>query len=568
MRGNILSMLALYGCIPGITALFTRVSPRIAVLVAMIGGVLFLPMDVVGWIPFIKYDKIAAVSIGTLAGVVLFDSERLESFSLHAVDIPMLLWCSSGFMAAMSNGLGIYDALSASSNTVLQWGVPYFLGRLYFSDRDGIKILAWGIVVGAVVYIPLVLFELRMSPQLHRIVYGYMQHDFSQVIRGGGYRPMVFMQHGIMLATWMCMAALTGLWCYFSGAFPRKVFNIPLLPVLLLLTMVAMLCKSTGAIGLLGVGFVTLLGASRSKMGLVLLIGLLLIPPLYIGARASGSWDGQNVVDFVANTISEDRAESLQFRLDNENILLDKALEKPLFGWGGWGRSRVYDPVTGEDISTTDGFWIISLGQKGYYGLFSVVLVLWLPMLLTLITSPPWRWKTAENAPVAVVSMIVLLFLVDGMLNCMINPVYILFAGAISGHFLHERSAKPLGSQEKVSAEDTFLQGAQAPVLSQQTAGIRFLGQGQTEVRQLTRRAKPLRMISQGDPQRIVPTASSPSPSGGKVRAEDKRAENGEKNGRPVIDTKASPRSLVDGGRSPRSLNPARALCRDEAIKA
>ena len=43
----------------------------------------------------------------------------------------------------------------------------------------------------------------------------------------------------------------------------------------------------------------------------------------------------------AAKMISVDRSASFQTRVKNEDMLLSKASEKPLFGWGTWGRSRV-----------------------------------------------------------------------------------------------------------------------------------------------------------------------------------------------------------------------------------
>jgi hypothetical protein len=70
----------------------------------------------------------------------------------------------------------------------------------------------------------------------------------------------------------------------------------------------------------------------------------------------------------LARSIDNERAESLAYRFDNEDILLLRAFERPLFGWGRYGRSRVYDPDTGRDISVTDGRWIIDIGQFGLIG--------------------------------------------------------------------------------------------------------------------------------------------------------------------------------------------------------
>lgn len=59
------------------------------------------------------------------------------------------------------------------------------------------------------------LYEVRLSPQLHRIFYGYFPHSFAQQVRGGGFRPVVFLQHGLWVAFFaMMMTVVTfALWC-------------------------------------------------------------------------------------------------------------------------------------------------------------------------------------------------------------------------------------------------------------------------------------------------------------------------------------------------------------------
>ena len=49
-------------------------------------------------------------------------------------------------------------------------------------------------------------------------------------------------------------------------------------------------------------------------------------------------------------------------------MLLERASQRILTGWGRYGRNRVYDPDSGNDISVTDGRWIITLGQFGIIG--------------------------------------------------------------------------------------------------------------------------------------------------------------------------------------------------------
>ena len=44
------------------------------------------------------------------------------------------------------------------------------------------------------------LFEIRMSPQLHRWLYGYYPFGFITQMRYGGFRPSVFMENGLVCA--------------------------------------------------------------------------------------------------------------------------------------------------------------------------------------------------------------------------------------------------------------------------------------------------------------------------------------------------------------------------------
>ncbi|MDM8556179.1 O-antigen ligase family protein [Desulfococcaceae bacterium HSG7] len=430
MRGNALCTLILYAWIAIILHLFSKYPPRRIVLFIYFGAFMFLPMDKLN-LPLILYNKMTATSIGVMIAIKMFDEERLAGYKIHPIDIPMWLWCCSGFFASVANGLGPKDGIQECWNTFMIWGAPYLVGRLYFADPDSLKFLCRVFFIAGLMYIPLVLYELKMSPQLHRIVWGYMQHDFSQTIRGGGYRPMVFMEHGIMLGMWVCMAAMIGVWCAWAKVLPKKMWQKPTVLFVLALVATAIAAKSSGAIGLMIIGLAALFISTNLRIALIFWV-LLAMPPLYVVTRATGYWDGQNLVDLVAEKFSEDRSESLAFRFDNENILIEKALEKPLFGWGGWGRSRVYNDE-GEDISVTDGFWIITMGTRGYFGLFSVTLAMIIPTLLLVIRAPPRLWAKPEYAPTAVLALIPLLFMIDSLLNAMVNPLYMILAGGISG---------------------------------------------------------------------------------------------------------------------------------------
>ena len=72
----------------------------------------------------------------------------------------------------------------------------------------------------------------------------------------------------------------------------------------------------------------------------------------------------------------------MKFRFMNEDLLAAKAMQRPVFGWGGWGRSRVFSEETGEDLTVTDGLWIIILGSSGFFGLITLMSMLLLPAIL------------------------------------------------------------------------------------------------------------------------------------------------------------------------------------------
>ena len=69
---------------------------------------------------------------------------------------------------------------------------------------------------------PLCLYEIRMSPQLHYLVYGFYPSFFGMSVRFGGYRPTVFLQHGLAVGMWMTSASLVGVWLWYSRASRRS----------------------------------------------------------------------------------------------------------------------------------------------------------------------------------------------------------------------------------------------------------------------------------------------------------------------------------------------------------
>src|SRR5439155_2863840 len=149
-----------------------------------------------------------------------------------------------------------------------------------------------------------------------------------------------------------------------------------------------------------------------------IIIPLLLIPPAYMFLRADAIVTGESLIAMAEKSFGEERAQSLSVRINNENQLAARAMERPWFGWGGWGASRVQDE-NGKDL-VTDSLWIITIGKAGWVGLIGLTLMLLLPMILVV---HDWRvelWTHPAIAPIVVLGMMVALYLFDHLMNGMV----------------------------------------------------------------------------------------------------------------------------------------------------
>ncbi|OIP71647.1 MAG: hypothetical protein AUK43_05630 [Oscillatoriales cyanobacterium CG2_30_40_61] len=434
------AQLVLLLLLPLVLYLFKKFPPYRAVVISFIIAWLFLPQRAVFAFPGLPdYDRSTAICYSIMLATYLYSPETFKTFKFGWLDIPMLIWCICPFISSILNNLGPYDGFSAVLNQTIQYGIPYFLGRLYLNDLKGLQEIAMGIFIGGIIYAPLCILENLISPQLHRIVYGYPgNNQFNQSYRLGGYRPNVFMIHGLAVGMWMMATVLIALWFWQSGTL-KKFLNIPMNLWFIGLYIIHLSVRSTGAYLYMAFGVVILFSAKflRTSFPLVLLI-MMLSSYLYLGV--TGNFTGEKadkIVQTATNITSAERASSLKFRFDNEEILVEKARERIWFGWAGWGRNRVYE-YTGsgelEDISTTDSLWIITYGTNGAIGIIGIFGTLLLPVLtFSLFRYPAKTWFRPQVAGAAVISLITVLYVLDNLLNNMYNPVFILASGALAG---------------------------------------------------------------------------------------------------------------------------------------
>jgi hypothetical protein len=156
------------------------------------------------------------------------------------------------------------------------------------------------------------------------------------------------------------------------------------------------------------------------------------LPFCYMAARSVGGWDGQNAIDTVQQMMERERALSLQCRFDNENLLVKKAMEKPMFGWGPNGRNL----VTADDgtiLSIPDGLWVIALGADGIVGLIALFAALLVPVVLVKRRFKAADWGDPVLAGVAFFAVLLTLHAIDNLMNAMVNPIFVLGLGGLGG---------------------------------------------------------------------------------------------------------------------------------------
>ena len=355
--------------------LFRRFQPITAVFWTIVGGYLLLPVKVKIDFPLIPpLDKESIPAIAAMIGCIyiakkkisLIPDSGLERWLIVSLLIIPIITVSNNQVFVNDNpGLTYYDALSAIITQYLQL-IPFILGmQLVKSHDDQLEIFKLLVIAGLFYSLP-ILFEVRMSPQLHTWIYGFFPHSWLQQIRFGGFRPVVFLGHGLLVAMFVAVAlgAATVLW-----KMNIKIRNIPPYIIVVYFFVLLILCKTVGAF-LLGAFLLLAIGLMPVYIIRRLALLILFIAICYPLLSLYDIFPHQDLIE-IAKSFDAERGQSLAFRFFHENRLLDHAQQKIFFGWGGWGRGFLPDSVT-------DGFWIIILGQYGIVGfaaLFGLVVL-------------------------------------------------------------------------------------------------------------------------------------------------------------------------------------------------
>ena len=431
------AMLALW---PVISALiFRRLPPGRAIVACVLVAYLFLPPPPAGFdfplLPPLTKETIPNLVI-ILACLILYRGQIKLLPDTLTGKILVLVFVCSPMATVLTNGEPVFFGLLGLPALQLREGFstmiqqfmlisPLLLARNFLRTADDQRDILKAIFVGGMVYSVLMLIEVRLSPQLNIWIYGYFQHNFDQMIRFGGFRPIVFLYHGLWVSFFAMTAAVAAI-ALARGTVSRVALGFWAAACYLLVVLV--LSKSLGAIiyGLVLIPMVAVLSARMQIRVAALLAFTALAYPVIKGADLVP----QEVMLQQAEQIDQDRANSLRFRFQQETILLDRADEKPLFGWGLWGRNHIWDGVTSQILTVTDGRWIILIGVLGWVGFLAEFGILALPIVLI------WR-KTGQGEMSPWIGPMCLMLginLIDLIPNATLTPLTWLLAGAILGY--------------------------------------------------------------------------------------------------------------------------------------
>ena len=431
--GNSIAYVALLGWPVLSFLLYCRYTTLTATFWTIVGGYLLLPVKVGIDLPLIPaFDKTSVPSLSALAWcflvkkrwIPLIPQSMREKIIFVLIFVFMILTSLNNGApvfngAEFVRGLSLYDGISVSIAFYFDL-IPYLLGISIVRTKHDLLKVAKFIIIAGLLYTPAILFEIRMSPQLHTWIYGFFPHSFSQMVRFDGFRPVVFIGHGLFVAIFVLIS------CCMAASFTQmktSIARVPAVCILIYLFIVLVLCKSVGAwlLGTIGILTIVFLAPKvKQKVAFTLSVMVISYPLLC----AFGWFPHDSFVEF-AGLFGEDRAQSLNFRFSHESALMLHAQEKLWLGWGGWGRNRLHD-------STVDGYWIIQLGTAGVLG-YLMISGLLLSSILRAGQIIQRSQDLQERRLLSSASILIALIMIDQVPNSSISVVVWFLCGAVSG---------------------------------------------------------------------------------------------------------------------------------------
>jgi hypothetical protein len=422
--------------------LFRRFPVRVAILANFLAGWALLPganyrpttEEFPYWILGVCLPtnyfltKATVTGLAGLGGMLLFHFADLKRIRLAICDIPMAVWCCVPLISAAAHWNTLREGLFGAAYQTISWGVPWLLGRTYFSDHESLLLAAKAYVVAGLTYVPICLVEICVGPQLYAILYGYQPYRWVGAERYLGYRPIGFLEDGNQLGIWMAAATLIAV-SFFARRRFHRIHGLSPRWIAAVLAVTTLLCQSVGSIVLL-LFLVPLtwfrrrsvLRASVAVLVLCIVVFAAFRMTNQVSLRALAKRNG--TLHSIANGLASIGRQSFAWRIARDESHIAMALRNPLLGSGQW------DWWQGRD-SRPWSLWLLVFGMYGAVGLIAFGAIVFLPLIHSGWSPVVGNDRDDSDLRRTMIALILLVAL-DNLLNgAMILP-YLLAMGGLA----------------------------------------------------------------------------------------------------------------------------------------
>lgn len=414
-------------------AAFYLLPARQAAVVSFFGGWLFLPVaifpvstitssyftvDVIGVaLPSnLGVTKAVVVPLAILIGISLRLPQLWTRIAFQWQDIGVLLFSVWPIIAAFLSNSNLSLSVISALYLAASWGGHWLIGRLLFTDVEGLNTLLEAISWSGIVLIPIAIVEGINGPFLYPVIYGNHSFLLEGSPRFVGHRPLGFFEHGNQYGIWIAMSAIASLLLY-----KRASVGIYSIRCRTGLTFAAALaCQSAGALILMSLGalasFFPIMRKRTVNVGLIAVIAVSAgvyvsgaVPVEYIVRKTQ---IGQKAAELLYGS---KRGMSLGYRIRRDQMAIPMIRNAPIAGYGHWDWWR---PLGSHP-------WGLPLLIAGQFGVVALVF-----SMIGLLVSPIFAYWCDDDLRMSL-AIIVLLAAVDACLNSYIYFPALVASGAL-----------------------------------------------------------------------------------------------------------------------------------------
>ena len=431
-----------------------------AVAFCVLAGSLFLPESVAIDLPTIPpLQKEYVTYLSVLMGLWFFQHRSFIQAKPFGGPERLLLLLFVGNIGTMmmnlqplfdegklEDALGPYWLMAATMDDFLMFLVPFFVGRMMFDTfADVIVFLKYLTAAGAIYFILIVIEVVMAIPfhvwQLSDLIYGVAQRPMW---RWGVIQPLVFMDNGLSIASFMALAAVA------STAIVRirQGSSIWTGRRAQLANLTGLLMSRNIAGNIYGWSMTILIALFKPKFVARACFLIVVFVSFYPFMRIVDVFPNEMMVEF-ATTIDAERARSFEGRFDEEDHVLKYIDDRIFFGWGGVVRIPGAETFGRGGETGLDSFFVIRLGSRGIVGFLVCTILFFYPTLLA------WRRVKRLTNPTHIIVVAALMAMVairmsDLLINGWWNALPMFLAGALLGAARAQETPDIVTSPESV----------------------------------------------------------------------------------------------------------------------